>query len=227
MSSPLQTYLNSYRLQETYTYAIPSNIFETLDVKQWKYNRPPDMSRVPEIHEWMKQFHRMDGMLNLAYVIGQGLVCFEGNHRRLALKGLDNILVFCHILWDVTDEDVKHDFVRINKSVSVPDIYVVETDASLRVEIEDAISAFRKKYKQYETSSARPCRPNFNRDKLTDDITRIQKETCLPVSEIMKRLELKNEEYKTRDMTKLSDSIKAKCEKHGLWLFAWSTQVSL
>jgi hypothetical protein len=224
MSAPIQSYLAEYKIQDTNVYAVPMKIFKSLDVKQWKYNRPPDMSRIPEIHKWMKEFNRMDGVLNLAYIQNEGLVCFEGNHRRLALEGLD-IKVLLDIVWDATHDIVKHEFQRLNKSVCVPDLYVVENDATLRVQIEHAVNAFRKKYASHESSSGRPIRPNFNRDKLTDEITRLQKELNIPVSELMKRLEKLNEKCKNKDRSKLSLAVQLKCGLSDLWLFAWSTSI--
>lgn len=226
MSTPIQTYLSEFRINNTNVYAIPMNIFRQLDIKQWKYNRPPDTSRIPEIHNWMKEFNRMDGMLNLAYIQNEGLVCFEGNHRRLALDGL-NIIVFVDIIWDTTHDIITHEFQRINKSVSVPDIYVAENNNTLRIEIEDAVSLFRKKYQMHESSSGRPIRPNFNRDKLTDEITRLQKELNITVSELMERIYSLNEKYKSKDKSKLSQNIQLKCGFSGLWLFAWSSSISV
>jgi len=222
MSTAIQHYLQEHRIASTNVYAIPMNKFKTLDVKQWKFNRPPDLIRIPEIHEWMKQFQRMDGILNLAYIMSEGLVCFEGNHRRLALDGLD-IIVFVSILWDVTDEIITHEFRRLNKSVCVPDLYIIDNKASLRGEIEHVVSEFRKKYPALESTSGRPQRPNYNRDKLTDEILRLHKESGIPVDDLMTRLNLLNESYKLKDRSKLSDKIIQKCDSSGLWLFAWSS----
>lgn len=225
MSAPIKLYLAEYKIQGTNVYAVPMKVYKTLDVHQWKYNRPPDMARVSEIHKWMKEFNRMDGVLNLAYIQSEGLVCFEGNHRRLALEGLD-ITVLLDIVWDATHDIVKHEFQRLNKSVSVPDLYVIENDATLRVQIEDAVAMFRKKYPTHESSSGRPIRPNFNRDKLTDEFTRLQKELNIPVSELLERLDNLNEKYKSKDRSKLSLSVQLKCSLSNLWLFAWSSTIS-
>ena len=90
----IQEFLRSYRIAKTNIYAIPHEIFHQLDIKTWKYNRPVDENRVEEIRQWNKEFNRMDGVINLAYIAGDGLVCFEGNHRRLALKDLPiNVIV--------------------------------------------------------------------------------------------------------------------------------------
>jgi len=121
-----------------------------------------------------------------------------------------------------------HEFRRINKSVSVPDLYVVETESSLKVEIEDFVSAFRKKYPSHETASERPQRPNYNRDGLTDQITRLQKETGVTMKDLAERLNALNTKYADvgQSKAKLSAKIVEKCEKTGLWLFAWSTAIS-
>ena len=224
MSAPIQAYLAEFRIEGTNVYAVPMKVFKTLDVRQWKYNRPPDMSRVPEIHKWMKEFNRMDGVLNLAYIQNEGLVCFEANHRRLGLEGLD-IKVLLDVVWDATHEIVKHEFQRLNKAVSVPDLYIVENDVNLRVQIEDAVASYRKKYPSHESSSGRPIRPNFNRDKLTDEFTRLQKELHISVAELLERLEKLNEKYKSRDRSKLSTNVQVKCGLSDFWLFAWSASI--
>ena len=227
MSAPIQAFLASHRIPSTNIYAVPPDIFRKLDIKTWKYNRPPTEPRISEIREWNSQFNRMDGVLNLAYIPGEGLVCFEGNHRRLALKDLDRpITVLVDILWDVTDEVVMHEFRRINKSVSVPDLYVVETESSLKVEIEEFVKWFKKEYPSHETASERPQRPNYNRDGLTDQISRLQKETGLTMKDLAERLNALNAKYSEQSRAKLSAKIVEKCEKTGLWLFAWSTAIS-
>jgi hypothetical protein len=225
MAAAIQHYLKDFQVLSTNIYAIPMEKFKTLDVKQWKFNRPPDLTRIPEIRDWMSQFRRMDGVLNLAYISGEGLVCFEGNHRRLALEGLD-IPVLADIVWDATDETINHEFRRLNKAVSVPDLYVADTSASLRVELEDAVAEFRKKYSSMESNSGRPQRPNYNRDKLTDEFTRLHKEVMIPVDELMTRIYALNDTYASKDKSKLTEKIRQKCEASGLWLFAWSSSIS-
>jgi len=226
MSLAIQTYLKSYRVSDTNVYAIPMDVFRSLDIKQWKFNRPPDITRLAEIRSWMTEFKRMDGVLNLAYISGEGIVCFEGNHRRLALDGLD-ITVFADVLWDVTDEIVVHEFRRLNKSICVPDLYVTENHYAVRENIEKAVQEFRKKYPSMESTSGRPQRPNFNRDKLTDELFRLHKELGISIEDLMIKLNSLNETLKVSDKSKLSESIKQKCEKSGLWLFAWNSSINM
>ena len=224
MAAAIQHYLSEFRVQNTNIYAIPMDKFRSLFVKPWKFNRPPDMTRIPEIHSWMKQFRRMDGVLNLAYIQDDGLVCFEGNHRRLALDGLD-IPVIADIVWDATDESVRHEFFRLNKAVSVPELYVSETSPAMRVELEEAVAKFRKKYSAMESTAGKPQRPNYNRDNLTDELVRLQRELVIPVGELMIRLYALNETYSSKDKSKLSEKMRQKCENSGLWLFAWSSSI--
>jgi len=225
MSEPLKLYLEPYRIYETNVYAVPMNVFKNLDIKMWKFNRPPDTSRISEINEAMKKNNRMDGLINLAFISHEGLVCYEGNHRRLALEG-NNFPVILDILWDVTNESVTEEFKRLNKSVCVPELYISETDATIKVEIEELVSEFRKRFPDHVSPSARPIRPNFNRDKLTDEISRLQKELSIPVSQLKSKIYELNERLSSQDKSKLTDSIKKKCEKSGFWLFAWSTTIS-
>ena len=224
--SVFQQFLQTYKIANTNVYAIPMSIFKSLDVKFWKHNRPPTLSRVPEIHNWMAEFHRMDGVLNLAHIPGEGLVCFEGNHRRLALEGLD-ITVLVDIVWNATHATVKQEFKRLNQSISVPDLYVVENDATIRLNIENAVAEFRKKYSKHESSHGRFQRPNFNRDKLTDELFRLQNELMVSVDDLMIRIYEQNDKLALADKTKLSENTIKKCSESGLWLFAWSQNINL
>ncbi len=206
-------------------YWMPYTTFAKLKVKMWKYNRPCDEERVAEIREWISQSKRVDGVIYLACVEDE-LVCYESNHRRIALKdleGLHNILV--DILWDATDEDVKKEFQRLNKAVSVPELYVasnpVVTDASLRPIVDD----FCNRFKSHKKPSPRPHRPDFNRDKVFDLFYRLCDELKVTPKELMERIAKLNAAMATRDKTKLSPKIIEKCTETGLWLFAWSSEI--
>jgi hypothetical protein len=107
----------------------------------------------------------------------------------------------------------------------VPELYVSETPATMRVELEDAVGQFRKKYSSMESTSGKPQRPNYNRDKFMDELMRLQKELVIPVGELMNRLYGLNEAYSNKDKSKLTEKMRQKCENSGLWLFAWSSSI--
>jgi len=109
---------------------IPIKLFNSLPIKRWKYNRPPDIDRVAEIRAYMNESKRMDGMIYIAE-IGSDIVCYESNHRREALKGLDDMAeIIVDIMFNTTHDAIKEEFLRLNKAVSVPDLYVSEEPVS-------------------------------------------------------------------------------------------------
>jgi hypothetical protein len=226
----LQDYLRNHAtfdIQGRHTvYWVPFDIFAKLPIERWQYNRPPDEARVAEIREWMRTSERVDGIIHLA-AIGTKLVCYESNHRREAMKGLTNLHnVLVDILWDATDGEVKEEFFRLNKAVSVPDLYVTEDQSIQLDELRAAVDAFCANYKALKVPSSRPQRPHFNRDMVTDEFYRMMKELKIGVPELMDRLTTLNTRLRSRDKSKLTDKVVAKCEASGLWLFAWSAKLN-
>ena len=207
-----------------YVYWVPVKVFNTLPITPWKFNRPPDMDRVAEIHAFMKESKRADGFIYLACINHQ-LVCYESNHRRMALKNDmpdDMAQVLVDVLWDATDEVVKQEFFRLNKAVSVPELYVDNSAEESVTKVLDVINTFCNKYPKLKSTSARPNRPGYNRDTFTNDFVRVMKELNIGAEELMSRLERLNAEMSTRSRKKLSATCGQKCEASGLWLFAWS-----
>lgn len=232
MASLIQEYLAnpanaSVDVQGRHTvYWMPYTTFAKLKIKQWKYNRPCDDGRVAEIREWMQRSKRVDGVIYLACVDDE-LVCYESNHRRLALQGLEglhNILV--DILWDATDDDVKAEFQRLNKAVSVPELYVTNEPIVTEAELRPMVIAFCATHGSHYVTSKHPQRPNFSRDGITDQFYRLCEELQIKPDELKSRLNKLNHELSLRDKSGLSAKIVEKCTKSGLWLFAWSAQLS-
>lgn len=204
---------------------IPANVFQQLPIHRWKFNRPADQDRVLEIHEYMKTSKRVDGIVYLASVNNE-LVCYEGNHRREAMKGIEGMhRVLVDVLWNATDEMVKDEFIRLNKAVSVPELYLGDTSASAMEDIRTLVDSFCKNYKKLKVNSGRPQRPNFNRDMLTDEFTRVMREQNLTPPEFEKWITVRNRELSQQDRTGLSEKIIKKCEETGLWLFARSSRL--
>ena len=201
---------------------IPLDIFNGLPIKRWKHNRPPDKERVQEIHDYMMGSKRVDGIIYLACV-DKELVCYESNHRREALNGLTDVHhILVDIIWDATDEMVKAEFLRLNKAVSVPELYVGD-DAT--IDVGDLIrmrDAFCEKYKLLKVSTGRPNAPNFNPDMVLNEFHRVMKENKIGPTELWNRLIALNNSMALRDRKKLSVKVIEKCERSGLWLFAWS-----
>jgi len=206
-------------------YWMPHTTFASLPIEMWKYNRPIDAERVEEIRKWIIESKRVDGVIYLACVNGK-LVCYESNHRREAIRGLEgihNILV--DILWDATDEDVKGEFQRLNKAVSVPELYVAEVPIVSEAELRDGVEKFCNRFKEHRAPTKHPHRPNFNRDAVFDQFYRLCGELQIGVSELLERVAKLNSEMAARDKSKLSAKVVEKCTRTGMWLFAWSSQI--
>jgi hypothetical protein len=208
-----------------YVYWIPIAVFNQLPIKMWKFNRPPDAGRIAEIREATKTAKRVDGLIYLAWVDDK-LVCYEANHRREALKEdmpLNEMApILVDILWNATDEMVKQEFLRLNKSISVPELYIEPTAEESITSVLRVVDAFCAKYPDLRSPSGRPQRPNYNRDKFTDEFVGIMRELRINSEELMSRLERLNIEMSRRDPTRLTMNVINKCRKSGLWLFAWS-----
>ncbi len=210
-----------------YIYWVPPNVFSDLNIKRWKFNRPSDQDRVKAIHEYMKVSKRVDGMIYLA-LVNHELVCYDGNHRREAVAGIEDMnLILVDVLWEADDKVVGEEFKRLNEAVSVPEFYnSIEEDSKVRESIRNVIDMFCKNYKEHKVNSKNPHRPHFNRDVFCDDFYRIMNELNIGVDELMNRLMLLNQSMMNRDKSKLPEKVISKCEKSGLWLFAWSSRLN-
>ena len=108
-----------------YLYLIAFEDFKQLPIELWKFNRPPDEGRVKEIAADMMKQQRMDGCIYLA-TINNKIVCYEGNHRREAIAHVPTSLhpILVDMVWNADDEFLKREFMRLNKAVSVPELYI-------------------------------------------------------------------------------------------------------
>ncbi len=208
-------------------YWVPLSIFKELNIKRWKYNRPADTDRVNVIHEYMKISKRVDGMICVA-LVNRELVCYDGNHRREALQGLNEMApILVDVMWEANDNVVGEEFKRLNESVSVPEFYnAIEGDNLLREKIRESVDMFCRNYKEHKVTSKNPHRPHFNRDVFCNDIYRIMNELNISIDELMRRLMVLTQTLMNRDKTGLSEKIVSKCQKSGLWLFAWSSKLN-
>jgi hypothetical protein len=205
-------------------YWMPHTTFAKLKIKMWKYNRPIDEERVKEIRAWVSESKRVDGVIYIACVDDE-LVCYESNHRRVAIADLEVHNILVDILWDATDEDVKAEFVRLNKAVSVPELYVAAVPAVSEAELRPVVEEFCERFKSHRVTTKHPQRPNFNRDMIFDQFYRLCGELQIGPRELLERVARYNTTLTNRDKGKLTAKVIAKCMESGLWIFAWSSQL--
>ena len=191
--------------------------------KKWSKNREPDIERVNEILESKGYFPKF---IHLAELEGEGLVCYDGNHRRVALEKLDDEEQTCivDVMFGATTDDVYQAFMNINKGVEVPEIYMDDTD-NIKDEITRLVKGYEIKYKPFVSTSSRCRAPHFNRDTFVDNITKIYKylQGRRTIGEIGELIEKLNHEYGRGHVCKPHNMYKPvvtdKCRKYGLWLF--------
>ncbi len=225
----------SYESGDHYMYIMPSTKLIELSnegtLKLWSYNRPVDEARVEEIKSYHEKTGHVDGTIRIAYILGEGFVCYESNHRRMAL--VPNMNVIVDVLWDVSKERVIEEFIHINRAVSVPDLYTdVDMDATAKEKIVEYVKDMSSfKYKAFVSTSGRPNRPQFNRDMLVQDITKVWKDIGCPIIMVLKAIDSLNNAYKDEKFGMVHSKIKStkileKCSKGGLWLFAVDTNLN-
>jgi hypothetical protein len=204
---------------------VPVKLFNQLPIEKWEFNRDPDMDRVADIRNHVLQAKRVDGIIQLA-VIGKKIVCYESNHRRMALEGIEDCAdVLIDVFLNASDELLKEEFRRLNKAVSVSELYIAEKPVDFG-ELVAARDAFCKRYAGIKSTSPNPHRPSFEQNGLLNDFAQITKENKISVAEMMKRLEALNAEMATRDRKKLKEGVIEKCIKSGCWLFAWERRLN-
>lgn len=191
--------------------------------KKWSKNRDPDMSRVKDMTAYGGYIPKL---IHLAELPDEGLVCYDGNHRREHMNTLEdqNTLCIVDIMFNASSDDIYQAFQAINKAVDVPEIYLGDF-MNIKDDVLDLVKKYETTYKSFVSKSAKCRSPNFNRDVLTENITDIYKylNGSKTIAEIGELLNTLNNEYSKNKMcknhTKYPDAIVEKCKKHNLWLF--------
>ena len=140
-------------------YLLSWNLIAPLCSK-WSRNRDPDMQRVAEMHDFYMKGGYIPKVIHLAEIIGEGLVCYDGNHRRELFnqcKG-DDIACIIDVMFNASQNDVYKAFNNINKSVQVPAVYLEEdTNETYTVkhDIIELVKSFESKYMPLRSTSVR------------------------------------------------------------------------
>lgn len=208
------------------TYLVDWNVLKPI-VKKWSRNRDPDMLRVQDLLVHVSNGGYFPPHLHLAELDGEGLVCYDGNHRREALNSIVNPpKVIIDVMTRASQEDVYRAFESINKSVQVPALYL---DDNISHNIKDnllcIVRKYESKYKQHVSSSARCHAPQFNRDRFVENLYNIWSalEGRMSLEQLEMSLEYLNHLYSQgrvcKQHSKYRDNIIQKCKESGLWLF--------
>lgn len=196
--------------------------------KKWSRNRDPDINRVNEMIEYHINGGYIPKIIHLAELEGEGLICYDGNHRRNVFDKInENIECIVDIIFNASQTDVYNSFNNINKSVQLPAIYLDDNmnSSSVKLEILDIVKYYEDKYKQFISTSSRCRAPHFNRDNFVDNIYDIYTSlNCLVnIKCITKAFEILNIYYSKEELCRphscYNKNIIDKCKKYNMWLF--------
>lgn len=223
-------------------------------IQNWKWNRPPDNEKIVEIMDSILKGIHVFSEIYIAK-IQNNWVCYDGNHRREALIKLMNThpqqvshhqgyqqgqCVIVNVYIDATDDIIKQRFIQLNKTTPVPELYtnfgISNVNNTLRSDIENIVSYMCKKYKPFVSTSNNPQRPNFNRDKMIDDLYNLcieRKYTSIDYEKFLSMLDELNikQKEKIHNLEKtcgtntkefhriISENVLSKSNKHKTWIF--------
>ncbi len=247
--SLLQRTLEEYKIRQTphrSSYVLSAFILKELGITRWSRQRPPAQERVEEITAWIREHQDVVGTISLAWHPTERLVCYDGQHRLHALfqqvetqacasqthTSPMDITALVDIMWDTTELAIMAAFQTINRAVPVSELYTDPQDTlhSIKGEISDYVASLATTYKPFLSTSAKPCRPNFNRDGLTESLFSLWRDDlqeAVPFQRIIGALTRLNKTYdededsipKERTLKKFP-AIHRKCSAHKFWLFA-------
>ena len=199
--------------------------FDFNKIKNWEFNRPPDMIRIPEIKAQFENQDIVDGFIYLFNKDGD-LFCYDGIHRIEALKTIEsdiNHRIFIHYYPDYNEDVIKKKFKMLNKCVPVPDLYTrAHKELDKKNLIENIVRFAITEYKSMFKPTNRPNLPHENRDNFTNKIHHVIETLELTYEETKKLLlefnmYIKNEQPSF--LKKLSEKQINKCKTYDCYIF--------
>jgi len=139
-------------------------------IRPWRFNRPSDPARRAEI----VASNKTDGVIRVGQLRDEqdALVCFDGNHRREAFAEGAGQELLVMVYWRVDNETLRREFVRVNKAVSVPDLYIdASTHRDHAYAVLWTVARLQSVWPRRFSPSPHPQRPNTNRDNLTQELS--------------------------------------------------------
>lgn len=216
-------------------------------IKNWEYNRPPDMARCPDIARYIYNSKKpVDSMLYLTYTnINDNFEVLDGIHRLTALKiikeensktiisefgsngdaeWLYNQYLIVNIRFNANLGDLIDIFKNLNKSQTVPELYIKDHTKEKREIIDIIANEWYIKYKKHFSSSANPIMGNTNRNKFVElldtiyDKYNIDETSTNKLRDVLDEI---NNKISGQMPSKASLDIRLKCKESGCYLFLY------
>lgn len=220
-------------------------------IKNWEYNRPPDMARCPDIARYIYNSRKpIDTMVYLSFNnLKQIFEVLDGIHRITALKiikeenskplellcqcdfgsgndaaWLFNQYIIVNVRFNATKGELIEAFENLNKSQSVPELYIRDPKKEKRDIIENIANEWFVRYKKHFSSSANPIIGNTNRNKFVELLDKLYEKYKIDETnsdKLRKLLDDANLNISTNIPSKASIDIRVKCKETGCYLFLY------
>ena len=220
-------------------------------VRNWEYNRPPDMARCPDIARYIYNSRKqVDTMIYLNFNnLQEVFEVLDGIHRLTALKIIAeenskplNLLEHCefgsgndanwlfnqyllvNIRFNACQGELIEVFKNLNKNQSVPELYIRDYSREKRELIDSIANEWYSKYKIHFSSAANPITGNTNRNNfvnLLDKLYDKHKIRDATSEKLKRRLNDANILIQDSMPAKATIDIRSKCKKTGCFLFLY------
>ena len=220
-------------------------------VTNWEYNRPPDMARCPDIARYIYKSRKpIDTMIYLSFNnLKEKFELLDGIHRITALKiiktenskpldlleehdfgsGNDATWLYeqymvVNIRFNATKGALIEAFENLNKSQSVPELYIHDPKKEKRELIETIANEWYVKYKKHFSSSSNPNIGNTNRNKFIELLDKLYEKYKIDETssnKLRKLLDDANFKISNNIPIKASIDARVKCKESGCYLFLY------
>lgn len=221
------------------------------NVKNWGYNRPPDMARCPDIARYIYTSKKpVDTMLYMSFTNTKEVFeVIDGIHRLTALKIIKeenskpiNLLVppefgsgneinwlfnqylLVNVRFNATEGELIESFKNLNKSQVVPDLYIRDHSREKRDLIDSIANEWYVKYKRHFSSSSNPNTGNTNRNKFVDLLDKLYDKYKIDASsgdKLRQILDEANLRIINNVPVKATIDVRVKCKETGCFLFLY------
>lgn len=188
-------------------------------IKNWKYNREADATRINDIKSYMdtSKINIVPGLI-CGWDNGECLEIYDGFHRYSACNYIPGCKILIKIIQTTDENVIKKDFELVNKSLYVPASYLENNLDKNRVCL-DVFNLMKNTFPKNVSFSNNPQQQNFNQNNIIEIVSLIQVNFSEPrisnkiylemlhVNDTIKKLGLKPR-YKKTSIT-------------GFWLFFW------
>jgi len=220
-------------------------------VKNWEYNRPPDMARCPDIARTIYTSKKpIDTMFYLTYTNKmEKFEVLDGIHRLTSLKiikeenskplellwpgefgsnndaaWLYNQYILVNIRFNTNLGELVEVFKNLNKCQAVPELYIRDQKKEKRDIIDTVANEWYVKYKKHFSSSANPITGNTNRNKFVELLDKLYDKHKIDdtnTNKLRTLLEDANIKIMSNIPTKATIDVRIKCKDSGCYLFLY------